>query len=115
MAEDHLGIHGVEPRGHRMAVRPGSLKTIEDVAAWIYEHDGRIDAWWEAQRDHNARATATVNACQTVMRKKIEGIDNKIDDIYKVIYKAMGAATIVGGTIGICVTLAVKFLNGHGG
>jgi hypothetical protein len=96
-----------------MAVRPGQLKTVEDCAAWIYEHDGRIDAWWEAQRDHNARASATVSKCQSVMRVKIDKIDEKIDDMQKTIYKAVGFATAAGGVIGVGVTIATAMLNGH--
>ena len=107
------GFHGVEPMGGGVAIRPGQLKTIEDCAAWIYEHDGRIDAWWEAQRDFNARATATTSACQVQMREKIDGIELKLDEIGKVIYKAIGAATVIGGSIGIGATIAVAVLNGH--
>jgi roadblock/LC7 domain-containing protein len=112
MAEDVLGIHGVEPRGGEM-VRPGSLKTVEDCAAWIYEHDGRISAWWEAQRDHNARATATVNACQKTMQDKIGAMGDKIDKLQKTVWLATGGTMMAGGIIGIAVTVGVAFFNGH--
>jgi hypothetical protein len=29
------------------------IESMEDVSAWVNEHDGRIGAWWEAQRDWN--------------------------------------------------------------
>jgi hypothetical protein len=109
MAEN---LPGIEPMGGSVAVRPGTLKTVEDCAAWIYEHDGRISAWWEAQRDENARTSATVNECQSIMRVKIDKIDAKIDEMNKTIYKATGAATLGGALIGIGVTVAVAILNG---
>jgi hypothetical protein len=93
-------------------VRPGELKTVEDCAAWIYEHDGRIQAWWEAQRDYNSRATSHVNECQSMMRNKIDVIERKIDAMNKAIYKATGAAMLGGSLIGIGVTIAVAVLNG---
>ena len=93
-------------------VRPGSLKTIEDCAAWIYEHDGRIEAWWEAQRDHNARATATVNAYQSTMQAKIETMSAKIDRMQKTIWLATGGTMMAGGIFGIAATVVVAFFNG---
>jgi tetrahydromethanopterin S-methyltransferase subunit G len=111
MEERRLEIHGVEPRGHRM-LTPGSLDSIEKIAAWIYEHDGRIDAWWEAQRDYNVRATETVNECQSIMRVKIDNIEHKIDAMQKTIYKATGAATAIGALMGVVVTIVVKMMNG---
>lgn len=105
-------FHGIEPPGGDVSVRPGQLKTIEDCAAWIYEHDGRIEAWWEAQRDYNSRATNHVNDCQNTMRKKIDSIEDKIDAMSKTIYKATGAAMLGGSLIGIGVTIGVGLLNG---
>jgi len=29
--------------------RPTKLDTIDDIKMWIADHDGRIDAYWEAQ------------------------------------------------------------------
>jgi hypothetical protein len=34
-------------------VRPDRVETLEDVKAWIADHDGRIDAWWDAQHQQN--------------------------------------------------------------
>ena len=93
-------------------VRPGSLKTLEDVAAWIYEHEGRIEAWWEAQREHNARVTTTASDCQKTMGDKIDTINAKIDRLNRTIYMAIGAATLGGSLVGIGVTVAVAFING---
>lgn len=109
MTEPH---HGVEPKGTSMSVRPGTLKTVEDCAAWIYEHDGRIDAWWDAQRDFNARAVATTSACQIQMREKIDHINLKIDKMQKTIWLATGGTMMAGGIIGIAVTITVHFMNG---
>jgi len=93
-------------------VKPGSLKTLEDVAAWVYEHDGRISAWWDAQRDHNARTSATVNACQLTMQTKIEAMGVKIDKLQKAVWVAMGGTMMAGGIIGIAITIGVAFMNG---
>ena len=30
-------------------------RTLDEVVLWIAEHDGRIEAWWEAQRSLNER------------------------------------------------------------
>ena len=35
--------------------RPEQIESLEDVKHWIYDHDGRIDAWWEAQHEWNAK------------------------------------------------------------
>jgi hypothetical protein len=111
MAEAFYDAHGVEPQGGRM-VRPGSLKTLEDIAAWVYEHDGRIEAWWEAQREHNARATSVTTACQASMQLKMETMGNKIDKMQRTIWLATGGTMMAGGIIGIAVTVAVAVLNG---
>jgi hypothetical protein len=100
-------------------VKPGSLKTVEDCAAWIYEHDGRIEAWWDAQRDHNARSTTTISTCQETMQTKIKDMGEtinimgeKVDKMQKAIWIATGGTMMAGGIIGISVTIAVAFLNG---
>lgn len=92
-------------------VEPGSLDTIEKIANWIYEHDGRIDAWWEGQREHNARSTATRIECQTQMREELATINQKIDAMNRTIYKAVGFATAIGCAVGVAVTLAVAFIE----
>ncbi len=33
--------------------KPGIIKTHEDVAAWIYDHDATSTAWWTEQRKLN--------------------------------------------------------------
>jgi hypothetical protein len=94
-------------------VRPGSLDTIEKIAAWIYEHDARIDAWWEAQRDFNARATATTSECQKQMRLEIASINSKISKMQRTIWLATGGTIMAGSLIGMIVTVAVHFMNGR--
>ena len=39
------------PDGDRRA----RLESLDDVKGWIWEHDGRIDAWWDGQRRWNER------------------------------------------------------------
>jgi hypothetical protein len=33
--------------------RHRDINSLEDVKVWIAEHDGRIDAWWDAQHQWN--------------------------------------------------------------
>jgi len=94
-----------------MPVVPGTIQTVEDCAAWIYEHDGRIDAWWESQREHNARVTTSATACQSAMQGQIGTINTKIDEMQRTIYKATGAAMLGGGFIGAVVTVTVAFIQ----
>ena len=34
-------------------VRPSRVDSMDDIKTWIADHDGRIDAWWEAQHALN--------------------------------------------------------------
>ena len=37
------------------------LDSLDDVKLWIARHDGRIDAWWEAQHQWNKDKTKLIN------------------------------------------------------
>lgn len=69
------------------------LETVEDVILWVAEHDGRIDAYWEAQHKLND-----------------ENADRFIDDesrltsVEKRVVWFSGFAAAVGSVIGALIT-----------
>ena len=55
-------------------VRPERIETLHDVKMWIAEHDGRIEAWWDAQREHNRECDAQLLSLErrfTALEKRV--------------------------------------------
>lgn len=98
------------PESEEEMVHPGTLHTLEDVIAWIYAHDGRIDAWWEEQRRFNANTESSTVHCQTFMQGEIKEIRRDIQSMRKTMYIAMGGASMLGAIIGISATAVVKLV-----
>jgi hypothetical protein len=88
--------------------KPGTLRNLEDVIAWVYNHDGRIDAWWEEQRRFNATTEANTSHCQMFMQGEIKEIRRDIQNMRKTLYMAMGGASMLGAIIGITATALLK-------
>jgi hypothetical protein len=105
---DYLEVEGL------IAMRPGTLHTVEDVIAWIYGHEGKIDAYWKAQHNHNEKSTSATDHCQTFMHGEIKEIRNDIKAMTKTIYTAMGGASVLGGIAGIVAAAALQAMLGHG-
>jgi len=72
------------------------MTSIEDLEAkvaamqlWVAEHDGRIEAWWEAQREWNAK-----------METQVIGLTQRLTAVEKRMMWWAGAAAGAGGWIG---------------
>lgn len=68
---------------------PEKIETIADAAAWIHEHDGRINAWWESQHKFNAE-----------IEERFRKLENRVSAIEKRIFWMCGAASMLGAIIG---------------
>lgn len=74
-------------------VRPTKVEKIEDILAWIQDHDGRIDAWWEAQHRTNER-----------MESRLDGLSRRMTAVEKKIMWITGAAAAIGSFAAPIVT-----------
>jgi len=69
--------------------RPERIETLEDVVHWIYDHDGRIDAWWEAQHKWNGKA-----------EKEMRSIADRLSSVEKRVASFAGIAATLGALLG---------------
>jgi hypothetical protein len=104
---DYLEVEGL------IAMKPGTLHTVEDAIAWIYGHEGKIDAYWKAQHDHNETSTTATHACQAFMHGELKEIRRDIQGMTKTIYTAMGGASVLGAVAGIIAAAALNAFVGH--
>jgi len=65
------------------------LKNDEDIKAWIYEHDARIDAWWVEQRNLNTDIT-----------KELAAMGARLSTLERKVIFWSGGAAVVGSLIG---------------
>ncbi len=73
------------------------IDTVEEAAAWIYKHDGRIDAWWDAQHQLNKDNSERFLALEA----RILSLEHRV-------IWASGLAAGIGGLLGPLITLVVK-------
>ena len=70
------------------ADRP-KVETIDDVKAWIAEHDGRIDAWWYSQHKLNEK-----------MEDRMDCYSRRLHIVEKRMMFWAGAAGAIGAFLG---------------
>ena len=75
---------------------PARIENLEDVQRWIAEHDGRINAWWFAQREWNDRHDTK---CQDT-RDKIGALNVRLTAIEKRIIYVAGVMSALGAAFG---------------
>ena len=80
--------------GHKLPPDAG----LEEVKLWIAEHDGRIDAWWEAQHEWNAR-----------MEKWSADVSKEIANLWKKVALPVALASMFATAITVLV--AQKLLS----
>lgn len=77
--------------------RPEKIESLEDAIHWIYDHDGRNDAWWDSQHDWNA---------------KKEQLDASFERRLSAVERRMAAVSAAAAAIGaVAGTLLSKFLS----
>jgi hypothetical protein len=103
--------HDGENGGIGEMAKPGTLNTLEDAIAWIYSHDGRIDAWWEEQRRFNATTEQNTSHCQMFMQGEIKEIRRDIQAMRKTLYMAMGGCSVLGAIVGVSITALMHLVN----
>jgi len=86
----------------------GTLRNLDDVIAWVHQHDGRIDAWWEEQRRFNSNTESNTSHCQMFMQAEIKEIRRDIQAMRKTLYMAMGGASMLGAIIGMAISAIMK-------
>ena len=62
-------------------------KALRESAEWRAEHDGRINAWWEAQRVWNDKLEARMNTYS----KRLSAVEKRM------VFFAGGAAAVGSG------------------
>lgn len=75
------------------------IEDLDDVKAWIAGHDGRINAWWEAQHNLNAVEMASLKS----LERRMSTLEKRV-----IWVTAFGAG--VGAVIGTLLTAALKLL-----
>jgi hypothetical protein len=78
-------------------MRPTRIETLDDVRQWIADNDGRMDAYWEAQRSFNKRIEGEVKARDALIELRLTAVERRV------IYLS-GLAAGVGGLIGTLVS-----------
>ena len=73
--------------------RPTRIETIDDIKTWIADHDGRIDAYWEAQFKLNDK-----------IEGKFGSLYNRLEALEKRVMWFAGVAAGVGSVIGGLLT-----------
>lgn len=71
-------------------------KQLHDISLWQAEHDGRINAWWENQRNWNSRVE--VKMCRA---------SDRLSALEKKVMWFSGFAAAVGSVAGVLVTKAL--------
>ncbi len=72
---------------------------LQAVLLWIAEHDGRIDAWWEQQKDWN-------RSFEKEVRSKQQGFELRLSAVEKRMIYVAGIASGFGsilGTVGYAI------------
>lgn len=78
------------------------IESLDDVRAWIAEHDGRINAWWESQHQWNAREESRRLAREGELSDRIDRISDRVHSLERrVVYVAgvMSALGALGGNL----------------
>ena len=88
-------VEVVEGNGAEM--RRARLETLDDVKQWIAEHDGRIDAYWEAQHCYKKRIEAEARVHYVQVENRLSAVERRV------IYLS-GLAAGVGALIGTFVS-----------
>jgi hypothetical protein len=75
------------------------IEDLDDVKSWIAEHDGRINAWWEAQREWNTQNDAS----HVRIGSRLDDLRQRIESLERRVVYAAGFATAIGVTIGTLI------------
>lgn len=75
-------------------------KSLEEVSLWIAEHDGRIEAWWEAQHKWNA-----------VVEGEIASLQQTVHNLEKRVAYFAGGGAVVGAFLGAFATWMVRVFS----
>lgn len=69
--------------------QPNKIESLDDVKAWIYNRNGRDDAWWDAQHSWNIK-----------VEKEMRSLGLRISTCEKKLMMIAGAASAFGGLVG---------------
>jgi len=73
------------------------IDDIDDVRAWIAEHDGRINAWWASQHEWNKQ-----------MNLHYARIEGRLSAVERKIIYASGFAAAAGSLLGAFLSGIMK-------
>jgi len=99
--KEYLTIEALEEMD--VTERPMRLETLEDVIQHVTYHEGQVSAFWKEQHRLNDRAELTTRLCQASVASELKEMRNDIAGIRKLIYIAMGAATVIGSILGLII------------
>ena len=90
-----------------MPDKPAKIESIADTAAWVHEHDGRINAWWSQQHKLNDDSRAAFSR----FGLRLDGLAKRIGACERKMLYVAGVASwggaIVGALIGAWIKSAV--------
>ena len=81
-------------------VRPTVVRTLEDVLAWLHDHDGRIDQLWKDQDELNARILRLIEGLGEEQSEEADKVAEVIDKLHKRVGKVESRGARVQGVVG---------------
>ena len=78
-------------------MRPERVETLADVKTWIADHDGRIDAYWDAQ-----------HALNSDNEERFKALDTRLTSMEKRVIGFSGAAAGIGALVGTLISVWLR-------
>jgi len=70
-----------------------SVSSLEDIKVWIAEHDGRTNAYWEAQHKWDSEMAS----CMKELKDRLTAVEKKV-------FFISGMASAIGAIAGTLLT-----------
>ena len=108
-------ISGALTEGWAPMTRPTSIDTLDDLKAWAHDHDGRNDAYWEAQhhwndklevncKEHEVSCAQAMDKYTLMQGRKMDTMATRITSIEKKSMWVSGACAAIGSIVGVLLS-----------
>ena len=91
-----------------LMTRPDRIDDLDDVKTWIADHDGRIDAFWDAQHSWNDKQEVLYRDSQLRTEGRLEEVQRRMSAIERKVMLLAGAGSVAGALVGSLVPLLFK-------
>lgn len=95
-----------------MPKQPARIDSLADAAAWIHEHDGRIEAWWVEQHRHNVDERTRTDDKFGRFRDEVRTMKLRITACERKLIYIAGVASWGGAVVGAIVGTWIKAAMG---